>query len=306
MVKSLGGVDWHYFTVENLHIYLYMCIHKIYIHKYDLKSYKEFFWHQFKFFSIIKYNMVILLFSHSVMSDSLQPHVLQHAMLPCPSLPPRACSNSRPSSQWYHLTISSSVMPSPPSSFPTSGSFPAELAFCIRWSKYWSFSFNISPSNEYSELISLRIDWFDLLAVQETLKSLLQHHSLSLLYGPAPTSVHDYWKNHIFDYMDLCWQSDVSAFWYNVHKIAKKAMATHSSTLAWKIPWMEEPGGLQSLGSLRVGHDWATSFSLFTFMHWRRKWQPTPMFFPGESQGRGSLVGCRLWVHTESDTTEVT
>ena len=177
MVKSLGGVDWHYFTVENLHIYLYMCIHKIYIHKYDLKSYKEFFWHQFKFFSIIKYNMVILLFSHSVMSDSLQPHVLQHAMLPCPSLPPRACSNSRPSSQWYHLTISSSVMPSPPSSFPTSGSFPVELAFCIRWSKYWSFSFNISPSNEYSELISLRIDWFDLLAVQETLKSLLQHHS---------------------------------------------------------------------------------------------------------------------------------
>ena len=59
---------------------------------------------------------------------------------------------------------------------------------------------------------------------------------------------------------------------------------------AWKIPWMEEPGRLQSMGSLRVGHDWATSFSLFTFMHWRRKWQPTPVFLPGESQGRGSLV----------------
>ena len=74
-----------------------------------------------------------------------------------------------------------------------------------------------------------------------------------------------------------------------------KAMAPHSSTLAWKIPWTEEPGGLQSMGSLRVGHDWATSLSLFTFMHWRRKWQPTPVFLPGESQGWGKLVGCRLW-----------
>ena len=68
-------------------------------------------------------------------------------------------------------------------------------------------------------------------------------------------------------------------------------MAPHSSTLAWKIPWMEEPGRLQSMGSLAVGHDWATSLSLFTFMHWIRKWQPTPVFLPGESQGRGSLVG---------------
>ena len=76
--------------------------------------------------------------------------------------------------------------------------------------------------------------------------------------------------------------------------ISEKAMAPRSSTLAWKIPWAEEPGRLQSMGSLRVGHDWATSLSLFTFMHWRRKWQPTPVFLPGESQGRGSLVGCRL------------
>ena len=81
-------------------------------------------------------------------------------------------------------------------------------------------------------------------------------------------------------------------------------MAPHSSTLAWKIPWMEKSGGLQSMGSLRVGHDWATSLSLFTFMHWSRKWQPTPVFLPGESQGWGSLVGCRLWGGTESDTTE--
>ena len=72
-------------------------------------------------------------------------------------------------------------------------------------------------------------------------------------------------------------------------------MATHSSSLTWKIPWTEEPGRLQSTGSLRVGHDWATSLSLFTFMHWRRKWQPTPVFLPGESQGQRRLVGCHLW-----------
>ena len=83
-------------------------------------------------------------------------------------------------------------------------------------------------------------------------------------------------------------------------------MAPHSSTLAWKIPWMEEPGKLQSMGSMRVGHNWATSLSLFTFMHWRRKWQPTPVFLPGESQGQGSLVGCSPWGHTESDMTEAT
>ena len=83
-------------------------------------------------------------------------------------------------------------------------------------------------------------------------------------------------------------------------------MAPHSSTLAWKIPQMEAPGRLQSTGSLRVGQDWATSLSLFIFMCWRRKWQPTPVFLPGESQGQGSLVGCRLWGRTESDTTEAT
>ena len=83
-------------------------------------------------------------------------------------------------------------------------------------------------------------------------------------------------------------------------------MATHSSTHAWKIPWAEEPGRLKSMGSLRVRHDRATSLSLFTLMHWRRKWQPTPVFLPGESQGQGSLVGCRLQGRTESDTTEVT
>ena len=92
----------------------------------------------------------------------------------------------------------------------------------------------------------------------------------------------------------------------STHNKSEKAMAPHSSTLAWKIPWTGEPGRLQSMRSLRVGQDSETSLSLFTFMHWRRKWQPTPVFLPGESQGRGSLVGFRLWSHTESDTTVVT
>ena len=92
----------------------------------------------------------------------------------------------------------------------------------------------------------------------------------------------------------------------HLNTVLEKAMAPHSSTLAWKIPWTEEPGRLQSMGLLRVVHDLVTSPSLFTFMHWRRKWQPTPVFLPGESQGQGGLVGCRLRGRIESDTTEVT
>ena len=94
--------------------------------------------------------------------------------------------------------------------------------------------------------------------------------------------------------------------WQKILTLIEKEMATHCSILAWKIPWTEEPGGLQSMGSQRVRHDWATSLSLFTFMHWRRNWQPTPVFLPGESRGRRSLVGCCLWGRPESDTTEVT
>ena len=90
------------------------------------------------------------------------------------------------------------------------------------------------------------------------------------------------------------------------HSRTWRRMAPLSSTLTWKIPWMEEPGRVQSMGSLRVGHDWVTLLSLLTFMRWRRKWQPTLVFLPGESQGWGSLVSCRLWGRTESDTTEAT
>ena len=106
-------------------------------------------------------------------------------------------------------------------------------------------------------------------------------------------------------YLGGCTMYNVKYFYICIHSV-EKAMAPHYSTLAWKIPWMEEPGGLQSMGSLGVRHDWVTSLSLFTFKHWRRKWQPTPVFLPGESQGRGSLLGCRLWGRTELDTTEVT
>ena len=139
--------------------------------------------------------------SSSAVSDSLRPHALQHTRLPCPSPTPRACSNSCPSSQWCHSTISSSVscpLLLLPSILPSIRVFSNESALCIRWPKYWSFGFNISPSNEYSGLISFRIDWFDLFAVQGTLKSLLQHHSskASILQcsaffnGPVLTSIY--------------------------------------------------------------------------------------------------------------------
>ena len=154
------------------------------------------------------------------MSDSLWPHGLQHARLPCPSLSPGVCSSSCPMSQWWHPTISSSVVPfsSCPQSLPASV-ISNESVLCIRWPKYWNFSFSISPSNEYPGLISFRIDLFDLLAVQGTLKSSpapqfksISSLALSLLYGPTLISVHDYWKNHSFLYTDLSWQSNVSGF----------------------------------------------------------------------------------------------
>ena len=118
-----------------------------------------------------------------------------------------------------HLIL---LPPSPPALvFPSIRVFSNESALHIRWPKYWSFSFSISPSNEYPGLISFRMDWLDLLAVQRSLKSLLQHHSSKA---------------------SILWRSE-------------KEMATHSSILAWRIPWTEEPGGLQSTGSQRVRHD---------------------------------------------------
>ena len=135
----------------------------------------------------------------------------------CPSLSPRVCSNPCPLSQWCYLSIPSS---SPPAfNLSQHQSLFNKSALCIRWPKYWSFSFSITPSNEYSGFISFRIEWFDLLAFQGILKSSptpqfkrINSLVLSLLFGLTLTSIHDYWKNHSFDYMDFCRQSDVFAF----------------------------------------------------------------------------------------------
>ena len=126
------------------------------------------------------FSMVIQSVSSVAQScPTLWPHGLQCTRLPCPSPNPGACSNSCPLSRWCYLTISSSVVPFflLPSIFPSIRGFSNELALHIRWPKYWSLSFSNSPSSECSGLISFRFDWFDLLAVQGTLKSLLQHHN---------------------------------------------------------------------------------------------------------------------------------
>ena len=137
---------------------------------------------------ISRYTLSSVQFSYSVVSYSLQPHGLQHTRLPCPSPTPTACSNSCPSSQWCHPTISSSVIPFfCLQSFSASGSFQMSQFFTSGSHKYWSFTFSISPSSEYSGLISFRVDWLHLLAVQGTLKSLLQQHSskASILWRSA-------------------------------------------------------------------------------------------------------------------------
>ena len=156
------------------------------------------------------------------MSDCLQLHGLQHARPPCPSPTPWVYSNSCPLSRWCHPTISSSVVPfsSHLQFFPASGSFPVSQLFASGGQNIGSFSFSISPSNKYSGLISFRMDWLDLLAVQGTLKSLLQHHSskASILWCSTFFIVqlsHPYMttgKTIALTRWTLCWQSNVSAF----------------------------------------------------------------------------------------------
>ena len=151
--------------------------------------------------------------------DSLWPHELQYARLPCPSPFLRICSNSSPLSQWCHRTISSSVtLFSCPQSFPVSESFSMSRLFALGSQRIRASALPSVLPMKYSELISLRIDWFDLLAVQGTLKSLLQQHSskasilqCSAFFMVQLSSIHDYWKNYSFDYIDLCQQSGVSA-----------------------------------------------------------------------------------------------
>ena len=146
-------------------------------------------------------------FSCSVVSNPLWPHELQHARPPCLSPTPGVHPNPCPLSQWCHTTISSSVIPfsSCPQSFPASGSFQMSQLLASGGQSI-GFSFNISPSDKHPGLISFRMDWLDLLAVQGTLKSLLQHHSskasvlrCSAFFNPILTSIHNYWKNHSFD-----------------------------------------------------------------------------------------------------------
>ena len=115
-------------------------------------------------------------FSRSVMSDSLRPHESQHPRPPCPSPTPGVHPDSRPSSQWWHFILCHPLLLLPPIP-PSIRVFSNESTLSMRWPKYWSFSFSISPSKEIPGLISFRMDWLDLLAVQGTLKSLLQHHS---------------------------------------------------------------------------------------------------------------------------------
>ena len=149
---------------------------------------------------LITHSVQSVQFSCSFVPNSLQLHGLQHASLPYPSPTSRVCSNSCPSSRRFHPTISSChPLLLLPSVLPSIRVISIESALWIRWSQYWSFSFSISPSSEYSGRISSRMDWLDLLAVQGTLKSLLQYHSskasfflvLSFPYSPTLTSIHE-------------------------------------------------------------------------------------------------------------------
>ena len=143
-------------------------------------------------------------FSHKVVSNSLWPHELQHARLPCPSPTPGPYSNSCPLSQWYHPTISSSIIPfsSCLQYLLAKGSFQMSQFFYIRWPKNWSFCFSISPANEYLRLISFRMDWLNLLAVQGILKrssptpqfKSINFSMLSFLHSPILTSIHNHWE----------------------------------------------------------------------------------------------------------------
>ena len=189
-------------------------------------------------------------FSHSVMSNSLWPHESQHARPPCPSPTPGVYSNSCLLSRWCRPAISSSVVPfsSCPQSLPASGSFPMSQLFAWGGQSIGvSASASVLPMNtqDWSPLgwagwISLQSKGFSRVFSNTTIQ---KHFSaLSFLYSPTLTSIHDHWKNHSLD------------------------VAIHSSILAWKIPWTEEPGGLQSMGSQRANHNW-TSIQVLPCLH---------------------------------------
>ena len=172
-------------------------------------------------FLLMKYNISPVQFSHSVVSDFLWPHRLQHARLSCLPPTPGACSNSCPSSRWCHPTISSSVVPfsSCPQSFPASGSFPMSQFFPSSGQSIGvSASTSVLPINTQDCWFPLGLTGWILQSKQPLRvfsNTTVQKHQLfstQLSYGPTLTSVNDYWKTHCFDYMDLCWQTNVSAF----------------------------------------------------------------------------------------------
>ena len=205
---------------------------------------------------------LLLQFSHSVVSDCLQPHGLQQAR-------PPVHHNS-----WSLLKLLSieSVMPSNdlilcppllllPSILSSIRVFSNQSALCIRWPKYCSFSFNISPSSEHSGLISFRMDWFDLLAAQGTLKSLLQHYSSKVSILRCSTFFivqlsHQYiTTGKTIALTRWTFVVKVISLFFKKLSRLEKEMATHSSVLAWRIPRIEKPGGLQSTGLQRIRHN---------------------------------------------------
>ena len=182
------------------------------------------------------------------MSDSLQPHGLQHARLLHPSPTPRAYSNSGPSSWWCHPTVSSSIVTfsSCLQYFPASGS-SSESVLRIKWPKYWSFSFSISPSNEYSGLISFKIDCFDLLAVQGTQESSptpqfksINSLALSFICGPTLTSMHDHWKNHSFTRQTFV--GKVMSLLFNM--LSRLAITCLPRIKCLLISWLQSPSAV--------------------------------------------------------------
>ena len=179
------------------------------------------------------------------MSDSLRPHESQHARPPCPSPSPGVHSDSCPSSQWCHPAISSSVVPFPIP--PSIRVFSNESTLRMRWPKYWSFSFSIIPSKEHPLLISFRRDWLDLLAVQGTLKSLLQYHSskASILWHWAffivqlSTSIHDYWKKQL---TRQTFVSKVVSLLFNM--LSRFAIAFFPRSKCLFISWLQSPSAV--------------------------------------------------------------
>ena len=197
------------------------------------------------------------------MSNSLWPHELQHARPPCPSPTPGVYSKPCPLSRWCHPAISSSVVPFCPQSVLASVSFPMSQLFTWGGQSIWSFSFSISPSNEHPGLICFRMDWLDLLAVQGTLKSLLQHHSskTSILQRSA------FFTDQLSHPYMTTGKTIALTRWTFVGKVMSLIFNMLSrlvmTFLPWKLlGWTGRPGVLRFMGLWRVGHDWATE------LHW--------------------------------------